>query len=82
MIELAQQIDRAWLNKQFDRLALAVPSRMLGELRAVLSEPARAAILVEIAKDLTKIPDAEIADHLAPILRDAAQQEACRTMAE
>lgn len=79
VVQLAGHLDRACLEQRCDRLALAVPSRMLGELRAQLSERTRAAVLVELAKDLTKIPDGEIAGHLAPLLDDARQADAQRS---
>ena len=38
-----------------DRLALVAPARMMGALRADLSGPARALVVHEIDKDLTKV---------------------------
>lgn len=74
--DLARHLDRACLDRRFDHLALVAPSRMLGELRAALSDQTRAMVRVERAKDLTKIPDAEIASHLEPILDDARRSAA------
>ncbi len=67
---LARFLDSACLDRRFDRLALVAPSRMLGEMRSVLADHTRAAVSVESPKDLTKIPDDEIADHLTPILAE------------
>jgi len=66
--QFAEEINRAALEQQFDRLILAAPPRTLGILRKSLSEKAGRRLIAEIDKDLTKISRddlaARIADHL------------------
>ena len=51
----------------YEHLVIAAPPAMLGILRRVLSNKVRARIIGEFDHDLTKIPMAEMADHLKPI---------------
>lgn len=50
---------------EFDRLVVVAPPKALGLIRAKLPDALRKVVLAEIAKDLTKTPDADIAAHLA-----------------
>ncbi|MCP5432648.1 MAG: host attachment protein [Alphaproteobacteria bacterium] len=52
----------------FDRLVVAAPPRPLGELRAALAAPVKERLHAELAKDLTKVPVAELPVHLADVL--------------
>lgn len=52
-VRLAEVLDKACADKQFDRLVLVAPSRSLGELRSVLSARVKKAVSHEVAKDLT-----------------------------
>jgi protein required for attachment to host cells len=51
---LANEVNRAALEKQFDRLILAAPPRTLGILRKSLSSHATDRVIAELDKDLTK----------------------------
>jgi protein required for attachment to host cells len=51
----------------YQHLIIAAPPAMLGILRRTLSNKVRARIIGEFDHDLTKIPMAELADHLKPI---------------
>ncbi|WP_395019405.1 host attachment protein [Dongia sp.] len=51
---LAEEVNRAALAKQFDRLILAAPPRTLGILRKSLSSHATGRVIAELDKDLTK----------------------------
>ncbi len=51
--------------KEFDRLVLVAPPKALGVVRAKMPDALGKAVVAEIAKDLTKTPDADIAAHLA-----------------
>jgi protein required for attachment to host cells len=51
---LADTVNRAALEKQFDRLILAAPPRTLGILRKSLSSHATDRVIAELDKDLTK----------------------------
>jgi protein required for attachment to host cells len=58
---LAQDVNRAALQKQFDRLILAAPPRTLGILRKSLSAHATERVIAELDKDLTKSSRADLA---------------------
>jgi protein required for attachment to host cells len=51
---------------QFDRLVLVAPPRVLTELKQKLSKPMAQLIVKDLQKDLTKVPDHELAGHLLP----------------
>ena len=61
---LAERLNRAAGAAQFDDLILFAPPRALGELRQALDGGARSRIKAEAAKDLTKLPLAELPQHL------------------
>lgn len=63
-VELAGRLGAELAAKAFGALVVVAPAQMLGDLRAALSEPVRNAVKFELALDLTKTPDAEIADRL------------------
>jgi protein required for attachment to host cells len=48
----------------FDALVLAAPSKVLAELRSALSTKIAEKITGDLAKDLTKVPDADLSKHL------------------
>jgi protein required for attachment to host cells len=58
---LAHDVNRAALQKQFDRLILAAPPRTLGILRKSLSSHAAERVIAELDKDLTKSSRADLA---------------------
>jgi len=66
---LADEVNRAALQKQFDRLILAAPPRTLGILRKSLSSHATDRVVAELSKDLTKASRADLAaqvdEHIA-----------------
>ena len=47
--------------KAYDRLVIVAAPSALGDLRAAMSEQVRAKVTGEVAKDLTKTPDGEVA---------------------
>jgi protein required for attachment to host cells len=51
---------------QFDQLVLVAPARVLTELKDRLGKPIAASVVSDLQKDLTKIPDHELATHLSP----------------
>ena len=61
---LAGFLEKKRAERAFDRLVIAASPATLGDLRQTLSKGVKAAIGGEIPKDLTGIPDREIADHL------------------
>jgi len=61
---LADTVNRAALEKQFDRLILAAPPRTLGILRKALSTHATERVIAELDKDLTKASRTDLAAQL------------------
>jgi len=51
---------------KFDELVIVAPPRVLGEFRDCLSKPTAKAVVKELDKDLTKVPDHELASHFSP----------------
>ena len=62
---LAKHLDAAAERKEFDRLILVAPPRVLGDLRASLGRHAREHLAGELDKDLTALGTAEIGERLA-----------------
>ena len=62
---IAADLDKAAERRAFDRLVLVAPPKSLGELRAALGAETRKKVTAELAKDLTSIPDHDLAPHLA-----------------
>ena len=52
----------------FDRLVLVAPPKTLGDLRAALTPALRSILHAEVAKDLIKTPQIEIAAHLKDVV--------------
>ncbi len=61
---VAEHLNEAAGKKAFDALILFAPPRCLGELREALSEATRSKIKATAPKDLTKLPLAELPEHL------------------
>ena len=51
---------------QFDALVLVAPARVLTELKHSLGKPVAETVVSDLQKDLTKVPDHDLAAHLAP----------------
>jgi protein required for attachment to host cells len=66
--ELAAMLEQQLAQKAFDRVILVAPPPMLGDLRAALSDHVQAVVYAELDKDLTKVPQAELAGHLGSVL--------------
>jgi protein required for attachment to host cells len=63
---VAEQIDSEHGRGQFDNLVLVAPPGVLTELRHNLSKPMAERVVDDLQKNLTKVPDHELTDHLAP----------------
>jgi protein required for attachment to host cells len=61
---LARGVDQ----NSYDRLIIVAPSVTLGDLRAAISDRVRAKVVGEVAQDLTKIPNGDVAEHLKHVL--------------
>ena len=66
--QLADVLARGIDQNSYDRLIIVAPSVTLGDLRAAISDHVRAKVVGEVAQDLTKIPNGEVAEHLKHVL--------------
>jgi len=55
-------------DSKFDELVLVAPPGVIAELKDSLSKSTAKAVVKELHKDLTKVPDHELTGHLAPSL--------------
>ena len=60
--ELAAEHERG----AFDQLMLVAPPRVLTELKQKLAKPVADLVVKDLQKDLTKVPDHDLTEHLAP----------------
>ena len=65
---VVEQVAKAHLGKQFDRLILIAGPHMLGLLRASLDTSLRAVLLGELPKDLSNQPLKSVEDHLGALI--------------
>jgi protein required for attachment to host cells len=65
--QLAAVLASKLREKAYDRLVIVAAPSALGDLRAALSDQVRAKVTGEVAKDLTKTPDGEVAGHLKDV---------------
>ena len=63
---VAEQLDAERARGQFDKLVLVAPARVLAQLKDELSKPIAEIVVSDLQKDLTKIPDHDLTEHLAP----------------
>lgn len=68
LTNVAGRIDGHFSQGAFDKLIIVAPPHALGELRGLFSDRVRAVTTGEVAKDLTKTPDHEIASHLQDVI--------------
>ncbi len=66
--EMAEVLARGLEQNSYDRLIIVAPPVTLGDLRTTISERVRALVAGEVAQDLTKIPNSEVAGHLKDVL--------------
>lgn len=67
--QLAARLDEAAAVSRFAHLLLVAPPAFLGDLRAALGDASRRLLRGSLNKDLTHLPVADIAPHLAAIPR-------------
>jgi len=65
---LADRLAHAAAAHAYDRVVLVAPPAMLGDLRHALSDEVKAKVVGELAQDLTKTADAEVAAHLGELI--------------
>jgi len=66
---VAGEIDAEHGRKSFDKLVLVAPARVLTELKEELSKAMAKLAADSLQKDLTKVPDHDLAEHLVPAPR-------------
>lgn len=66
--ELADVLDANLGKHEFDKLVVVASPVTLGDLRRALSEPVKAVVIAEVSKDLTKVPNHEIARHIEDLI--------------
>lgn len=66
--DLSAWLEEAVREKVVDRIVLISPPEFLGRLRACLDKNVRDHIAAELSKDLMKLPEKDIRDHLKDIV--------------
>jgi protein required for attachment to host cells len=66
--QLATMLADHSAKEAFDRLVIVAPATMLGNLRRMIKPEVRNKIVAEIDKDLTRIPNNEIASHIDNVI--------------
>ncbi|SFZ82926.1 Protein required for attachment to host cells [Devosia enhydra] len=65
---VAEELEQHHARGAFQRLIVAAAPNALGDLRPVLSNGVREAIVAELAKDLTNVPTAQLDKHFSEFL--------------
>jgi protein required for attachment to host cells len=68
---IAEQLNEAEANGEFDSLLLVAPTHTLNAIRDHLDRATAARIIALLDKDIVKTPDHELAPHLFPWVRPA-----------
>jgi protein required for attachment to host cells len=63
---VAEELDAEHGRGQFDKLVLVAPPRVLTELKQYLSKSMAKLVVDGLQRDLTKVADHDLAQHLAP----------------
>jgi protein required for attachment to host cells len=66
--QLATMLADHSAKEAFDRLVVIAPATMLGNLRKMIKPEVRDKIVAEIDKDLTRVPNNEIASHIENVI--------------
>jgi protein required for attachment to host cells len=69
---IAQAIDEALERHAYGRLAIAAPSRSIGEFRSVASAKVLKSLWREVPKELANLSEADLETHILPVLRSLA----------
>ena len=65
---IAHELNEAHRRGDFERLVLVAPARPMGQLIDALDRETEASIVTRLRKDLTRVPDGDLPDHLAEIV--------------
>jgi protein required for attachment to host cells len=64
---VAEELDAEHFRGQFDKLILVAPPGVLTELKKKLSKPITKLVVDGLQKDLTRVPDHDLTEHLLPV---------------
>jgi protein required for attachment to host cells len=67
-VRVAERLDAAAAAKSFDRLVVAAPPAMLGDLRQAMHKQTHQLIAAEVPKDLVKVADRDLRPHFADVI--------------
>lgn len=65
--DVARALNEAGTRDEFDRLILVAPAHALRELNRALDAATRRKVAAQLQKDLTNVPNAALAEHLADL---------------
>ena len=65
---LADELDQGLAARSYDRLIIVAAPVTLGDLRKAISDHVRKKVVGEVALDLTKTPNGDVAHHLKDVL--------------
>ena len=65
---IAARLDAMQAEGRFDRLIIAAAPTALGDLRPALSGKLKAAVIAELPKDLTNVPQPQLSKHFEDVL--------------
>lgn len=66
---VAEALDRKYQQSAFSRLIIAAAPTALGDLRGVLSNGLKDAVIAEMPKDLTNLPTPQLEKHFGDLLQ-------------
>ena len=61
---MADHLDKGRIDNQFERLIIVADPKFLGLLMKSLSDPSKKLVSLKIDKDLSKLSEKELRDHL------------------
>jgi protein required for attachment to host cells len=70
---IAQALETVLDQHQFGRLVLVAPARSIGEFRSVASDKVKHVLWREVPKEMANLTNAQIHDHLVPLLQQPAK---------
>jgi len=63
--EIADLLNKAGAHDEFDRLVIVAPAPILDEIKRHLDTETAKRVTAELQRDLTKVPDQNLKDHLS-----------------
>ncbi len=66
--DLAHRLQRGRMQREFGRLVLVAPPRLLGLLRSSLDAPTQQLVVGSLDKDLAWAKEAELIDHIGKVI--------------